>query len=271
MGAGASAGRVVLISGGTFGIGQAITRMQARRGYQVVAFGLDAPQPGSAAEAGSRDTARLLQEEGLSADILQADVSVAADVQRVVRFAVERYGRVDALVNNAAIHPRGTALTTTEAVWDRVMAVNLKGMFLGAQAVIPHMLKSGGGAIVNIGSGAGWGKPNLLAYAASKGGVHAFTMALAYDHLHDHIRVNCVVPGGTITGMTTGLATPDFHRMASKTASGEVTRPEDVAAACAFLLSDDAGQISGTMLDVGCFAWQGGPIPDRRSDMAEAT
>lgn len=255
--------RVAIVSGGTFGIGQAITMLLAGRGYRVVAFGLDAPQPGSTAEAGSYVTAQLLEEAGLSADLLEADVSIAADVQRVVEQAIGRYGRVDALVNNAAIHPRGNALTTTEAIWDRVMDVNLKGMFLCAKSVIPHMVSGGGGAIVNVGSAAGWGKQNLLAYAASKGGVHALTMALAYDHLHDHIRVNCVLPGGTLTGMTASLGRPNFLQQASNTASGKVTRPEDVAAACAFLLSDDAGQISGSMLDVGCFAGQGGPIPDR--------
>jgi NAD(P)-dependent dehydrogenase (short-subunit alcohol dehydrogenase family) len=259
------AGRVVVVSGGTFGIGQAITLILARRGYQVVAFGVDAPQPGSTAAGGRCATAHRLKDEGLAADLLEADVSSALDVSRVVGHAVARYGRIDALVNNAAIHPRGNALTTTETMWDRVMAVNLKGAFLAAQAVIPHMIQAGGGAIVNIGSGAGWGKPNLLAYAASKGGVHALTMALAYDHLHHRIRVNCVVPGGTLTGMTTSLAGPHFQQIASRTASGNVTRPEDVAAACAFLLSDDACQISGSMLDVGCFAWQGGPIPDATS------
>ena len=259
----ASSGRVAIVSGGTFGIGQAISLLLARRGYRVVAFGLDAAQPGSTAEGGCQITARRLEDAGLSADLLEADVSVAADVQRVVDHAISQYGRVDALVNIAAIHPRGTALTTTEAVWDRVMDVNLKGMFLCARSVIPHMVKAGGGAIVNVGSGAGWGKPGLLAYAASKGGVHAFTMALAYDHLHDHIRVNCVVPGGTLTGMTESLAGSHFRHMASKTASGDVTRPEDVAAACVFLLSEEARQISGSVLDVGCFAGQGGPVPDR--------
>lgn len=194
---------------------------------------------------------------------MEADVSLAADVRRVVDFVIGKYGRIDALVNNAAIHPRGTVLTTTEETWDRVVDVNLKGMFLCAKAVVPHMINIGEGAIVNVGSGAGWGKADLLAYAASKGGVHALTMALAYDHIHNHIRVNCLVPGGTITGMTEASAVANFDQLASKTASGEITRPDDVAKACVFLLSGDARQISGSVLNVGCFALQGGPIPDK--------
>lgn len=256
-------GKVVIVSGGSSGIGQAITLLLARQGYRVTAFGLDALQPGSSAQNGSHDTTRRLHSEGLTADLMEADVSRAADVARVVDFVVGKHGRIDALVNNAAIHPRGTVVTTTEEMWDRVVDVNLKGMFLCAKAVVPHMIAAGGGAIVNVGSGAGWGKADLLAYAASKGGVHALTMALAHDHIHDHIRVNCLVPGGTITGMTGALAVPNFQRLASKTASGEVTRPDDVAQACAFLLSDDARQISGSVLDVGCFSHQGGPIPDK--------
>ncbi len=255
--------KVVIVSGGISGIGQAITLLLAKRGWRVVAFGLDAPQLGSTAQNGLHETAGLLQAEGLFADLVEADVSLACDVGRVVDFTVGRYGRIDALVNNAAIHPRGTVLTTSEEMWDRVVDVNLKGMFLCARATIAHMIVAGGGAIVNIGSGAGWGKAGLLAYAASKGGVHALTMALAYDHLHDHVRVNCLVPGGTLTGMTGTLAVENFSRLASRTASGEVTRPDDVANACAFLLSDEARQISGAVLDVGCFALQGGPIPEK--------
>jgi len=128
------------------------------------------------------------------------------------------------------------------------------------------MIGAGGGAIVNIGSGSGWGKPNMAAYSASKGGVFALGAALAYDHLADGIRVNTVVPGGGgfPSGMSLGRRDGDRNliaRTATHNPAGRATTPEDVAKAVAYLLSDDAEAITGTVLDVGCFAGQGGPIP----------
>lgn len=252
--------KVVIVTGGTYGIGRAVTIKLAERGWTVVAFGLDDRQVGSVAEAGRIGTSDELKGRGLTADLLQADVSKAADVQRVVDFAIDRHGRIDALVNNAAIHPSGTILGTSEELWDLVIDVNLKGMFLCVKAVLPHLIARGGGAIVNVGSGSGWGKPNLLAYSASKGGVFALSAALAYDHLHDHVRVNTVVPGGgVVTGMTEG--SPGLARAAQTTVLGRNTLPLDVADAIAFLLSDEAAMISGAVLTVGCFDGQGGPPP----------
>jgi len=254
--------RAVIVTGGTYGIGRAITVTLARSGFAVVAFGLDTRQIGSVAEYGSAGTRAALEAEGLHADILDADVSVAADVQRVVDFAATKHGQIFGLVSNAAIHPSGTILDTTEELWDRVIDVNLKGMFLCSKAVLPHMIAAGGGAIVNIGSGSGWGRPNLLAYCASKGGVFGFSSALAYDHLHDHIRVNVVVPGGgVITGMTE--TSPTIARAGRQTVTGRNTTPQDLANTVAFLLSDEAEQISGSVITVGCFTGQGGPIPER--------
>ena len=260
-----AAGKIAIVTGGTFGIGRAITCELARRAHRVVAVGLDARQIGSEAANGAAGTREALAREQLSAEILDGDVSIAADVKRVVDFALERYGGIDILVNNAAIHPRGTILDTSEDVWDRVIDVNLKGMFLTCKAAIPEMTRRGGGAIVNVGSGSGWGKPDLLAYSASKGGVFGFSAALAHDHLKDHIRVNVVVPGGTDTGMT-AVAETNFgltpmlrpradvlDRMLRNTVSGRANAPHDIAKAVAFLVSDDAAQISGAILTVGCF------------------
>jgi NAD(P)-dependent dehydrogenase (short-subunit alcohol dehydrogenase family) len=266
--------KVAIVTGGTFGIGQAISVTLAGRGFRVIAFGLDAPQVSSTAR-GSETLRSALQERDLDADILEADVSKAADVQRVVEHAIANYGRIDALVNNAAIGPLGTVLDTSEELWDRIIEVNLKGTFLCCKAVLPHMIRKGGGAIVNIGSGSGWGKPNMAAYSASKGGIFALSAALAYDHLHDHIRINTVVPGGggIITGMSLGRRGGDLAKVTSEavpgTAAGRNATPADIANAVAFLLSEDAAVISGTVLDVGCFANQGGPVP--RKSPREAT
>ncbi|HVL55062.1 MAG TPA: SDR family oxidoreductase [Burkholderiaceae bacterium] len=258
-----------IVSGGTYGIGRAITLSLARRGWDVVAFGLESRQPASTAEHGGEATRAELQALGLTAQVLEADVSVAADVERIVQVALRAHGRIDALVNNAAIGPLGTVVDTDEALWDRVIDVNLKGVFLCCRAVLPQMIRQGGGAIVNIGSGAGWGKPNMAAYSASKGGLFALSAAMAYDHLHDRVRVNTVVPGGggIVSGMSVGRAGGDVDAVHSRavagTAAGRPATGEDVASAVAFLLSDEAAAISGTVIDVGCFANQGGPAPVR--------
>jgi NAD(P)-dependent dehydrogenase (short-subunit alcohol dehydrogenase family) len=257
---------VVIITGGTFGIGRSITLTLAERGHQVVAFGLDSPQISSIAAnaiVGLRQELLALERD---AYVLEADVSKAADVATVMAFTLEKFGRIDALVNNAAIGPLGTILDTTEDVWDRVMAVNLRGPFLCCKAVLPHMIKQGGGSIVNVGSGAGWGKPNMFAYSTSKGGLHTFSAALAYDFFHDRIRVNTVIPGGggIVTGMSVGRVGGDVNRVLGRdapgTAAGRRATGDDIAKAVAFLLSPDAETLSGTVIDVGCFAHQGGPL-----------
>src|SRR5438093_348087 len=159
-------GKVAIVTGGTYGIGRGITLRLASEGHRVVAFGLDARQIGSAAENGREGTKSELERLGLNADLFEADVANEDEVVRVVEFALRKYGRVDALVNNAAIHPSGTILETTRQIWDQVIAVNLTGPFLCTKAVLPHMIEQGGGAIVNIASRASWGQPNLLAYTA---------------------------------------------------------------------------------------------------------
>lgn len=257
---------VVIVTGGTFGLGQSITVELARRGHQVVAFGLAQPQVSSTAQ-GLDSVQQELAQAGLTADVLEADVSSAADVQRVVAHTVSRYGTVNGLVNNAAIGPLGTVLTTEEAVFEKIFDVNVKGTYLMSRAVIPHMAQAGGGAIVNIGSGAGYGKPNMAAYASSKGAIVALSMAMAYDHFHDRVRVNVAIPGGggIVSGMSVGRFGGDVdaftRRPAPGTAAGRPATGRDLANAVAFLLSDEAATISGTVIDVGCFAHQGGPIP----------
>lgn len=259
---------VIIVTGGTFGLGQSITVELARRGHQVVAFGLAQPQESSTAQ-GLDSVLRELAHAGGKADILEADVSSADDVRRVMEHTVSRYGTVHGLVNNAAIGPLGTVLTTDELVFEKIFDVNVKGAYLMSRAVIPHMAQAGGGAIVNIGSGAGYGKPNMAAYAASKGAIVALSMSMAYDHFHDGVRVNVAIPGGggIVSGMSVGRMGGDVDAFTRKpapgTAAGRPATGRDLANAVAFLLSDEAATISGTVIDVGCFAHQGGPIPPR--------
>jgi NAD(P)-dependent dehydrogenase (short-subunit alcohol dehydrogenase family) len=259
---------VTIVSGGTFGLGASIVVELARRGHRVVAFGLAARQVSSMAE-GTGEVHGALERAGLEADVLEADVADAADVAGVVAHTIERHGRIDGLVNNAAIGPLGTVLDTDEALFDRIVGVNLKGTYLMSRAVLPHLIAQGGGAIVNVGSGAGHGKPNMAVYAATKGGILALSTAMAYDHFHDHVRVNVVIPGGggIVSGMSVGRFGGDveaFRRLgAPGTAAGRPASGADLAHAIAFLLSDEAATISGTVIDVGCFANQGGPVPPR--------
>ena len=149
---------------------------------------------------------------------MEADVSNSEDVSEVVQEALKRFGRIDGLVNNAAIGPLGTVLDTDPTLFDRIFAVNARGTYLASRAVIPHMASQGGGSIVNIGSGAGYGKPNMAAYASSKAAIVGLTMAMAYDHFHDHIRVNLAIPGGggIVSGMSVGRVGGDVDFLKSK-------------------------------------------------------
>lgn len=257
-----------IVSGGTFGLGADIAIDLARRGYHVSAFGLSAPQISSTAAGldGLRDRVRAA---GLASrmDILEGDVSSEADVERIVDGVAAKHGRIDGVVNNAAIGPLGTVLDTNPNLFDRIFAVNVRGIYLLSRLAIPHMRRNGGGSIVNIGSGAGYGKANMAAYAASKGAVLALSASMAYDHFHDHIRVNVAIPGGggIVSGMSVGRVGGDSNAFNARPAAGTVAgRPasgQDLANAVAFLLSEEAVAISGTVIDVGCFAGQGGPLP----------
>lgn len=258
----------VIVTGGTYGIGRAIALRLATRGYGVVAFGLDAPQISSIAADGVASLQAEADSAGLDLLAMEADVSRADDVGRIINAALARWGHIDHLVNNAAIGPLGTVLDTDEATFDRIVAVNLKGTYLCCRAAIPHIAAGGGGAIVNIGSGAGWGKPNMAAYSATKGAIFALGTAMAYDFFHEHIRVNTVVPGGggIISGMglgRTGVNAAQYGKGAAGSAAGRPVTGEDVADTVAFLLSPQAQTISGTVIDVGCFAHQGGPVPPK--------
>jgi NAD(P)-dependent dehydrogenase (short-subunit alcohol dehydrogenase family) len=263
---------VVIVTGGTFGIGRAITLTLARQGHHVVAFGLESRQVSSIAEKAIPRLRNEIVREKLPVHLLEADVSNSLDVERVVSFTMSKHRRIDALINNAAIGPLGTVLNTDEMMFKRILDVNLKGAYLCSRAVLPHLIRQGGGSIVFVGSGAGYGKPNMAAYAASKGGLLALATSLAYDHFHQHVRVNTVIPGGggIVSGMSLGRVGGNKKKLgqhAPGTAAGRVATGEDLANAVAFLLSREAETVSGAVIDVGCFAHQGGPLP-RREDSA---
>lgn len=240
--------KTAVISGGTYGIGRGITLRLARDGYRVVAFGID-PEHGE-------QTRALLKEEGADPHVLDGDASSSADVNRLIEYAADQLGGVDVLCNVAGIRPTGTVVTTDEADWDRAFEVNTKSMFLTCKAVVPVMQKAGRGSIINVASSSGFYGTNHIAYCASKGAIFPFSKSLAVDHASSGIRVNVVVPGFTITGMTENWPPEITQMVAAMSVAGRACFPEDIANAVSFLVSDQADTISGAVLEIGCLPGQ---------------
>ncbi|MFO7171635.1 MAG: SDR family NAD(P)-dependent oxidoreductase [Bacillota bacterium] len=242
-------GRVVVLTGASSGIGRAIAEEAAQAGARLVLVDVNGRELEGLAEAMARAGREVLAVPG--------DVTVGTDVERCMAQAVDRFGRLDALVCCAGVMYFGATETMAEADWDRVLSVNLKGTFLCNQAAIRHMLRQGGGVILNIASQFGLvGGPYLAAYCASKGGIVLLTRALALEYARRNIRINCLCPGPTSTPMLR-----DLVRSASgvlreavvglgTTPVGRVAMPTEVARAAVFLLSDAASYITGCALTV---------------------
>jgi NAD(P)-dependent dehydrogenase (short-subunit alcohol dehydrogenase family) len=201
--------------------------------------------------------AQEIEREGGQARAIRCDVSQDGDCQRAVQETVAAFGRLDVLANNAGIIRRSTVLQIGEEEWDRVMAVNVKSIFLMSRYAIPVMAQGGGGAIVNTGSGWGLvGGRNAVSYCASKGAVVNMTRAMALDHAEENIRVNCVCPGDTDTGMLRseaqqlGAATEAFLTEAADRPLRRVGKPEEIAQAVLYLASEDSSFVTGTTLVV---------------------
>jgi NAD(P)-dependent dehydrogenase (short-subunit alcohol dehydrogenase family) len=245
-------GKVAVVTGGSLGIGRAAAARLASGGAAVVICGHEAAEVEQAVEE--------LRGEGLEADGCKADVRSAVEVDELVRLAVARYGGVDVLVCSAGIQRYGTVEETPEELWDEVLGVNLRGMYVAARRCVPELRRRGGGAIVNVASVQSFAaQKGAAAYVASKGGVLALTKAMAIDHAEDGIRVNAVCPGSVDTPMLRWSASlfrgdrsdddviRDWGRMHPL---GRVAAPEEVAEAIAFLASDRAAFVSGAALKV---------------------
>ncbi|MBU6419442.1 MAG: SDR family oxidoreductase [Proteobacteria bacterium] len=234
-------GKVALITGATAGIGEATARLFAARGARLLLTGRNA----AAGEALAAE---------LGGAFLGADIAAADTPARLTGWAMDLHGRVDILVNNAGVLLRGDAVHCTDEDWDRTMLVNVTALFRLSRAVVKLMIGQGGGAIVNVASDWGLvGASQALAYGASKGAVVQLTRSMANDHARQRVRVNAVCPGDTDTAMLRREARNDPVRLAEMAAAiplGRLGRPEDVAAAIAFLSSDDAAFITGAALPV---------------------
>jgi len=241
-------GKVAIVTGATDGIGKAIALMFAKEGAKVMMIGRD--------EAKGRAALKEVRECG-EATYFKVDVSNSLQIKKMVEETIQEYGRIDILVNNAALCPAGTVLSTSEETWDQVIDTNLKGVFLCSKYAIPYMQKNGGGAIVNIGSiNSLMAMENEAAYDASKGGVLMLTKAIALDFAKANIRVNCILPGAIETAMLrASLGTsPDPTKarqwITSKHPVGRTGKPDEIAEAALFLASDSSSFITGAAIPV---------------------
>jgi len=252
--------KVSIVTGGGTGIGRAIALIFAREGCKVVVANRN--------DQSGNETVQMIKIQGGEAAYIQTNVSKASDVERMVQFAVDIYGKLTVLCNNAAIYGFDTSeiIDFPEEDWDRMMNVNLKGVFLCCKYAIPAMKQAGGGAIVNISSIAGLAKSVQPAYAASKGGVISFTKAIAAQVADYNIRANVICPSTIETPGRTASIKPGYykHDFIDHTADAEkgselkvinhvIPRfgtPEDIAYAALYLASEESSYVTAAVFPV---------------------
>jgi NAD(P)-dependent dehydrogenase (short-subunit alcohol dehydrogenase family) len=235
-------GKVAFVTGAANGIGRATALAFAREGANVVVADVS--------EEGNQETSRMIEELGGRALAVRCDVSRAEDVKAALDKALDVFGRLDFAFNNAGVEQPITATSEiTEEEWNRIIRINLTGVFLGMKYEIPLMLKQGGGAIVNTASGAGVkGFAGQAAYAAAKHGVVGLTKSAALDYASQNIRINAVCPGIIATPMMdrfTGGTHEGEQRVITQEPIGRMGKPEEIAATVVWLCSDAAAFVVG--------------------------
>lgn len=235
--------KAAVITGSGKGLGEAIALLFSREGAKIVVFDIDEPA--------GRETVEQIQEQGGEAIFVHGDVSNPDDAAQLIDAAVDAYGCVDVLVNNAGIHVDRTVADTTEAEWDQILGVNLKGVFLCSKAAIPQMRRQGGGNIICISSISGLiGQLNQAAYNASKHGIIGLVRCMAYDHALENIRANAICPGVMNTPLVASV--PEEHIAPYRKTSllERFAEPSEVANAALFLASDESSYVTGSAMVV---------------------
>lgn len=238
-------GRVVLITGAAQGFGLASALRLGQEGAHLALLDLQKEKIAEAARQVGRDT-------GASTLGIAANVADAEAVSQAISDTIARFGRLDVLVNSAGILRLSDVLTCTEEEWDLVLAVHLKGTFLTCKTALPHMVEQKSGRIVNISSSAGkmGGILSGIAYNTAKGGILSFTKSLARQFAPSGITANAICPGTADTPMGHQFSDEQLSTLVSRIPMGRLASPADVAAAVAYLASDDGGFVTGEMLDV---------------------
>jgi NAD(P)-dependent dehydrogenase (short-subunit alcohol dehydrogenase family) len=241
--------KVAIVTGGAKGIGLASAECLIRQGAEVMIVDWSE----DAASAAAKSLAALSK----GVDFVVADISRVADVEKAIRTTVDRFGGVDILVNNAGIQTFGDPVTTTEEVWDKTMNVNLKGHWLMSKFAIPEMLKRGKGSIVNVASVQGLASQrNVVAYSTSKHAMIGLTRSMAVDMASRNVRVNCVCPGTVNTPMVQSIIEMDrdpegLKKILDKMHPlGRVAQPSEIGEVIAFLASDRASFMTGSIVVV---------------------
>ncbi len=238
-------GKVALVTGGAMGIGRTTAQVFSREGARVVVADI-------VTERGE-ETVRLIKKAGGDALFVQCDVTRAVEVESAVKGTVDTYGSLDCAFNNAGVAIPGTTVECTEEDWDRVLSVNLKGVWLCMKYEISQMLTQGGGVIVNTSSVGGLvGTPGIAAYTASKHGVVGLTRTAALEHVTAGIRVNAVCPGSVPTSMLDPVVNhPELKALLeSKHPMGRFATTEEIAEAVIWLCSDRASYVTGVAFPV---------------------
>jgi NAD(P)-dependent dehydrogenase (short-subunit alcohol dehydrogenase family) len=249
-------GKVALITGGGTGIGRATALAFAREGASVAVAGRRLEK--------LKEVIGEIEKQGGKAIALECDVTRSAQVERTVEETAKRFGKLNVLVNNAGMVHVSTVESISEEEWDRVMTVNVKGPFLMSRAALKEFRKAGGGAIVNIGSVLGLvAMRDRAAYATSKGGVTMLTKAMAVDHAHENVRVNCICPSIVETDLVKGLFDDSEQGQRLRKSRmgtiplGRFGKPMDVAELAVFLASEESSWLTGAAipLDGGLTAY----------------